>query len=273
LTGKKAGSWRGQHPQGPGRLYEYERSSDELLRQVKSTEGVDEVSILRREILDGLYKYERSSYELLRQVKKHRGSWWGQYPRDPGWPLPVREVLWWTSSPGKKAQRELTRKVSSKSWTASTSTRGHPMNFLPGKKHRGSWRGQHPQKGDPGWPLRVGEVIRWTSSPGKKVHKGVDQVSILEILDGLYEYERSSDELLHQVKKHRGSWRGQHSQEGDPGWPLRVGEVIRWTSSPGKKVHKGVHQVSILEILDGLYEYERSSDELLHQVKKHRGSW
>jgi hypothetical protein len=34
-------------------------------------EGANEVSILRREILDGLYEYERSSDKLLRQVKKH----------------------------------------------------------------------------------------------------------------------------------------------------------------------------------------------------------
>ncbi len=37
-------------------LFEYEKSSDELLRQVKKdTEGVDEGSILRKEILDGLF--------------------------------------------------------------------------------------------------------------------------------------------------------------------------------------------------------------------------
>jgi hypothetical protein len=40
----------------------------------------------------------------------------------------------------------------------------------------------------------------------------------MDILDGLYKYERSSDELLRQVKK------------------------------------KGVDEDSILEILDGLYE-------------------
>jgi hypothetical protein len=37
--------------------------------------------------------------------------------------------------------------------------------------------------------------------PGKKSAVGVDEDSILEILDGLSEYERSSDELLRQVKK------------------------------------------------------------------------
>ncbi len=37
-------------------------------------EGDTEDKILRMEILDGLYEYERSSDELLRQVKKHRGS-------------------------------------------------------------------------------------------------------------------------------------------------------------------------------------------------------
>jgi hypothetical protein len=45
-----------------------------------------------------------------------------------------------------------------------------------------------------------------------------DNILRMEILDGLYEYERSSDELLRQVKK------------------------------------KGVDEDSILEILDGLYE-------------------
>ncbi len=53
-------------------LSEDERSTDELLRQVKK-QGVDVNSILRREILDGLYEYERSD-ELLQQVKKHRRS-------------------------------------------------------------------------------------------------------------------------------------------------------------------------------------------------------
>jgi hypothetical protein len=62
--------------------------------------GDTEDNILRMEILDGLYEYERSSDELLRQVKN--------------------------------TQRELTRIASSggSSWTASRSTRGHPMNFF-----------------------------------------------------------------------------------------------------------------------------------------------
>ncbi len=41
-------------------LYEYERSSDELLRQVKKkTEVANEGSILRKEVLDDLYEYDR----------------------------------------------------------------------------------------------------------------------------------------------------------------------------------------------------------------------
>jgi hypothetical protein len=73
---------------------------------MEAEEGDTEDNILRMEILDGLYEYERSSDELLRQVKK--------------------------------AQRELTRKASSRSWMASTSTRGHTMNFFARyKKHRG----------------------------------------------------------------------------------------------------------------------------------------
>jgi hypothetical protein len=109
-----------------------------------------------------------------------------------------------------------------------------------------------------------------------------DNILRMEILDGLYEHERSSDELLRQVKKRSGSWWGQHPRDParplrvrevirwtsltgkkagswrgqhpqDPGRPLRVQEVIRWTSSPGKK---GVDKDCIFrkEILDGLYE-------------------
>jgi hypothetical protein len=82
-------------------FFEYKRSSDELLCQVKkSTEGANEDIILRMEILDGPFEYKSSSDELLRQVKK--------------------------------TQRELTRTAFSggRSWTASMSLRGYPMNFF-----------------------------------------------------------------------------------------------------------------------------------------------
>jgi hypothetical protein len=88
----------------------------------------------------------------------------------------------------------------------------------------------------------------------KNTTEGVDKVSILEILDGLYKYERSSDDLLRQVKKTERELTRQRPQEGDPGQPLRVREAIRWTSSPGIKNSEGVDEDSILKILDGLYE-------------------
>jgi hypothetical protein len=53
-----------------------------------------------------------------------------------------------------------------------------------------------------------------------KSTEGVEEESIFEILDGLYQYERSSDELLPQVKKSTDVLTKTASSEGDPGWPL-----------------------------------------------------